>query len=124
MKTTPCFIRKSSPEIIERLKQFGYAIMYGYKIEGIEIYTCNFGVAFIPVGADIPEIPVDKIEDFDTYIDCGENEDLFLAKYLTEPDYVLAGNPICFSENLHLVLSFRFCMLFWNRKNRPLKGHL
>lgn len=80
--TTPCFIRKNTPELRDKMKELGYVCMYGYKIQGIEIFTSvvgDYGVFFIPVSADIPEIQINMIENFDSLVDCGENEELFLA---------------------------------------------
>ncbi len=80
--TTPCFIRKNTPELLDKMKELGYVRMYSYKIQGIEIFTSvigDYGVFFIPVSEDIPEIPTNMIKDFDSLIDCETNEELFLA---------------------------------------------
>lgn len=68
------FIRKNTPELRKKLEVLGYAIMYGYDT-GFIITNPEFGVAFLPVG---PKVEVDKDSNRE-YIDCGTNEDLFLA---------------------------------------------
>lgn len=68
------FIRKNTPELRKKLEELGYAIMYGYDT-GFIITNPEFGVAFLPVG---PKVEVDEDSNRE-YIDCGTNEDLFLA---------------------------------------------
>lgn len=70
----PAFIRKNTPELRKELEELGYAIMYGYDT-GFIITNPEFGVAFFPVG---PKVEVDEDSNRE-YIDCGTNEDLFLA---------------------------------------------
>lgn len=70
----PAFIRKNTPELRKELEELGYAIMYGYDT-GFIITNPEFGVAFLPVG---PKVEVDENSNRE-YIDCGTNEDLFLA---------------------------------------------
>lgn len=70
----PAFIRKNTPELRKELEELGYAIMYGYDT-GFIITNPEFGVAFLPVG---PKVEVDEDSNRE-YIDCGTNEDLFLA---------------------------------------------
>lgn len=70
----PAFIRKNTPELRKKLEELGYAIMYGYDT-GFIITNPEFGVAFLPVG---PKVEVDEDSNRE-YIDCGTNEDLFLA---------------------------------------------
>lgn len=72
--TTPAFILKNTPELRKELEELGYAIMYGYDT-GFIITNPEFGVAFLPVG---PKVEVDEDSNRE-YIDCGTNEDLFLA---------------------------------------------
>lgn len=72
--TTPCFIRKNTEELRKKLEELGYSIMCGYDI-GFIITCPNFGVAFLPVG---PKVKVDENNNGE-YIDCGTNENLFLA---------------------------------------------
>lgn len=66
--TTPCFIRKNTPELRKKLEELGYTILFSVRNGcGGGIRTCG-GYASstkAPNNADI--------------IDCGENERLFLA---------------------------------------------
>ena len=66
--TTPCFVKKNTPEIQKRLKELGYELSNSVrsKMTG-EIY-CYLGYcyAYCPIGCHSP-------------FDCGENEDLFFA---------------------------------------------
>lgn len=72
------FIRKNTPELQSKLEELGYVLMYGHNIKGIHTWA-ELGIFFIPVSDDLPEIPIDKIENFDKLINCGDNEELFLA---------------------------------------------
>lgn len=85
MFTQPCFIRKNTPELRKKLEKFGYA-------KNSPHYTddCNIIFAYqYPVkGFDNPyyvianafDIPFDKESLLrGKFIDCGTNEDLFLA---------------------------------------------
>ena len=78
--TTPCFIRKNTPELRKKLEELGY--IPPYKIWSDE----NFAICTI-YRDNIGEYIVFKIDDdFENvikpsypYIDCGTNEDMFLA---------------------------------------------
>lgn len=72
--TTPCFIRKNTLELRKKLEELGYTLMCGYDT-GFIMTNPEFGVAFLPVG---PKVEVDEDSNRD-YIDCGTNEELFLA---------------------------------------------
>ncbi len=80
MFTTPCFIRKNTPELRKRLEELGYlppSKMW---------YDKNFAICTI-LRDNIGEYIVFKIDDdFENvikpsypYIDCGTNENLFLS---------------------------------------------
>ena len=64
--TTPCFIRKNTPELRKKLEELGYIILFsarnGY---GNGLCACGNSVS----SSDTPL----------NVIDCGENEQLFLA---------------------------------------------
>ena len=68
MFTTPCFIRKNTGEITDYLEEIGYRLLFtAIKHEG-KFLVCSSNFYF---GQD-EYIPND-------YIDCGTNEELFLA---------------------------------------------
>lgn len=70
MFTTPCFIKKNTPELHEKLEKLGYEICrccYGWGCSGY-LYTTGISVHSTNVDADLEDS-----------IDCGENEGLFLA---------------------------------------------
>lgn len=69
--TTPCFIRKNTPELRKKLEELGY------KNRNLYFYDC-IGVVYD--GFDcISQWMFRSIWDFADCIDCGVNEDLFLA---------------------------------------------
>lgn len=80
MFTTPCFIKTNTPQLRKRLEELGY--IPPYKIWSDE----NFAICTI-YRDNIGEYIVFKIDDdFENvikpsypYIDCGTNEELFLA---------------------------------------------
>ena len=72
MFTQPCFIRKNTPELRKKLEELGYkySTVGGIKSNNIVV---SLGCIF-----DI--YPVDTIKrGFNNCIDCGTNEELFLA---------------------------------------------
>lgn len=83
--TTPCFIRKNTPELRRELEELGYSKdypewtvdcsiiwAYQYPIKGFD--TPNYVIA------DSFDIPFDKHSALcGKFIDCGTNEELFLA---------------------------------------------
>ena len=78
MFTTPCFIRKNTPELINKLIDLGYV-----KALFDEEYTKSESYGLIVDQGDIAplEHPLQEDELFFTYnfVDCGENVGLFLA---------------------------------------------
>ena len=69
--TTPCFIHKNTPELRKKLEELGY------KNRNLYFYDC-IGVVYD--GFDcISQWMFGSIWDFADCIDCGVNEDLFLA---------------------------------------------
>jgi hypothetical protein len=96
MFTTPCFIRKNTPELRKRLEELGYKPsypIYQYPEVFKHIAVCNFfGSKYYGVSDDEVshhgEIK-DAIKNRGM-IDCGTNEDLFLALAALrddKPDY-------------------------------------
>lgn len=69
--TTPCFIRKNTPELRKKLEELGY------KNRNLYFYDC-IGVVYD--GFDcISQWMFGSIWDFADCIDCGTNEEFFLA---------------------------------------------
>ena len=70
--TQPCFIRKNTPELIKKLEELGYDYYTpnGIKLDNI---VASLGCIF-----DICSIDTIK-QAFNNCIDCGTNEELFLA---------------------------------------------
>lgn len=86
MFTTPCFIRKNTPELRNKLKELGYIQVkqdiyyYHIMVENGNIWICN--------GAFNPDNPDGK--GWDECIDCEDNEALFfaLAALRDDSDYM------------------------------------
>lgn len=68
MFTTPCYIRKNTPELRKKLEELGYISNIFNNNDVNNIYVDKLGTY----------ISVD-IENHPYYIDCGTNEELFLA---------------------------------------------
>lgn len=74
MFINPCFIRKSSCELRTKLDDIGYKLIGATLNEDMCIFTdTEYGVYWIEYFSNIPH------EEETDYIDCGTNEDLFLA---------------------------------------------
>ena len=75
--TTPCFIRKNTPEIKKKLEELGYKDYGNLRFYGdpIIIY-CNVNHFFTSPFVLEGEQYIGK---YNNFIDCGDNEDLFLA---------------------------------------------
>mgnify|MGYP006969199203 CR=1 FL=1 len=70
MFTQPCFIRKNTPELRKKLEELGYYRHSSYVDNGQYLYL-NRGFYHTSV--------VGYSEEIERMIDCGKNEDLFLA---------------------------------------------
>ena len=70
--TQSCFIRKNTPELIKKLKELGYDY---YTPNGIKSDNIVASLGFI---FDICSVDTIK-QAFNNCIDCGTNEELFLA---------------------------------------------
>lgn len=75
MFTTKCFIRKNTPELRKKLEELGYnySTFDDLKLDGIVTFP---GKDAYSVWADYH---FNNMYALKSYIDCGENEDLFLA---------------------------------------------
>lgn len=80
MFTTPCFIRKNTPELRKKLEELGYfppsKIWYDENFAICTIYRDNVGEYFtFKIDDDFERIIAPSYP----YIDCGTNEELFIA---------------------------------------------
>lgn len=72
--TTPCFIRKNTDNIRNRLKELGY---YCNPYLGWHnLFTCVFGIKSV---YSLDDYHTNGLKEIDGLIDCGTNEELFLA---------------------------------------------
>ncbi|MDB1069489.1 hypothetical protein [Phocaeicola vulgatus] len=72
--TTPCFIRKNTDNIRNRLKELGY---YCNPYLGWHnLCTCIFGIISVYSWCDDD---INALKEIDVLVDCGTNEELFLA---------------------------------------------
>ena len=72
--TTPCFIRKNTDNIRNRLKELGY---YCNPYLGWHnLFTCVFGINSV---YSLDDYDKNGLKGIDGLIDCGTNEELFLA---------------------------------------------
>ena len=69
MFTQKCFIRKNTPELVNKLEEFGYKALFSAR-NGYGEYLCCYNS--IVTGTDGSVINYQ-------FIDCGTNEELFLA---------------------------------------------
>lgn len=92
MFTTPCFIRKNTPELRKKLEELGYENRGKVRYYGEPIYIyCEMDIFYTsPCKLKIP----------DNYIiDCGTNEDLFIAlASMTDNEYGLSDYYIVTDE--------------------------
>lgn len=74
MFTQPCFIRKSSYSLRNKLDDLGYRFYGATLNEDLCLFTdCEFGLYWVEFFSNILN------EDETKYLDCGTNEELFLA---------------------------------------------
>lgn len=76
--TIPCFIRKNTPELRKKLEEFRYVI---------PDITIGEAIFTLPEGSTIYTEFLSNIIDDEIAVDCGENEDLFLAIAALRDDY-------------------------------------
>ena len=91
MFTTPCFIRKNTPELRKQLEELGYLppskVWYDEDFAICTVYRDNNGEYFtFKIDEDFERIIAPSYP----YIDCGTNEDLFIAlASMTDNEYGL-----------------------------------
>ena len=76
--TTPCFIRKNTAELRKKLEELGYKLNNG-KAWGRFLVTFRIEETNEWKYVASPEWDLQNNPDIDVSIDCGTNEDLFLA---------------------------------------------
>ena len=76
--TTPCFIRKNTAELRKKLEELGYKLNNG-KAWGRFLVTFRIKETNEWKYVASPEWDLQNNPDIDVSIDCGTNEDLFLA---------------------------------------------
>lgn len=114
--TTPCFIRKNTPELRDKLVRLGYKIGYERYINDDFLATDNDEM----FGIDVPYPP----EQCNGYIHCGTNEALFLAIAALRDDtdenqWFIADSPLSVSYddivgNDHYFVADEGSVFFWD----------
>ena len=101
MFTTPCFIRKNTPELRKNLEELGYfpssKIWYDENFAICTIYRDNAGEYFtFKIDDDFERIIAPSYP----YIDCGTNEELFISlASMTDDEYGLCDYYIVTTVN-------------------------
>lgn len=96
MFTTPCFIRKNTPELRKKLEELGYLlpskVWYDENFAICAFWRDNNGEYLIyEIDDDFEHIIAPNYP----FIDCGENEDLFLALAALRDDSNINQYFIC-----------------------------
>lgn len=91
--TTPCFIRKNTSELQKRLEGLEYIICPDKREEGVYLFAVNgmFDYAY-------DEETLAFLKSNYGYIDCGDNEELFLA-IAAKRDYTSANQYWVFDQD-------------------------
>lgn len=101
MFTTPCFIRKNTPELRKQLEELGYLppskVWYDEDFAICTIYRDNTSGYFnAKIDDDFERIIAPSY----SYIDCGTNEDLFIAiASMTDDEYGLSDYYIVITDH-------------------------
>ena len=96
--TTPCFIRKNSKELQKKLADIGYSICLCANFENpvwlntLPINGTIHGKGYLDVEMEFPDLTVEKelnrfVSENPKHVDCGTNEELFLAIAALRDDY-------------------------------------
>lgn len=93
MFTQPCFIKRVSSELKEKLKELGYRDVGKVRYYGESQYIyCEGGIFY--------ESPCTIEARYNTFIDCGYNEELFIAiASMTDNEYGLCDYYIVTVDN-------------------------
>ena len=95
MFTQKCFIRKNTPELVTNLNKFGYRISFSAKNGmGDNLYTENntlYAIFNKPI-SDLSCTILSRLEN--KSIDCGTNEELFLAIAALRDDDISLNDKI------------------------------
>ena len=93
MFTTPCFIKRISLELKEKLKELGYRDVGKVRYYGESQYIyCEGGIFY--------ESPCIIKTRYNTFIDCGTNEELFIAlASMTNNEYGLSDYYIVTTDH-------------------------
>ena len=100
----PCFIRKNTPELRKKLEELGYKPFGSVKYEwdtGWGLSTDNRLGEFESFDNNgLENIIKCELPDYEDSIDCGDNEDLFIAlASMTENEYGLCDYYIVTVDN-------------------------
>ena len=117
--TTPCFIRKNTDNIRNRLKELGY---YCNPYLGWHnLCTCMFGIISVYSWRDDD---INALKEIDVLVDCGANEELFLAIAALRDDsnymqWFIADSILSVSYgdsigNDHYFTELKGIMFFWD----------
>lgn len=122
--TQPCFIRKNTAELRKKIEELGYKLNHG-KAWGKYLATFRFTDTKEWRYVASPEWDLKNNPDKNVAIDCGENEDLFLAlaALRSDSDYMQwFTNGIMWYQCEATV--FENCSLFDNEYGTQIKdGH-
>lgn len=104
MFTTPCFIRKNTPELRKKLEELGYKPFGSVKYEwdtGWGLSTDNRLGKFESFDNNgLENIIKCESPDYEDSIDCGTNEDLFIAiASMTDDEYGLSDYYIVTTDH-------------------------
>ena len=103
--TTTCFIRKNSKELQEKLADIGYSICRCANFtnaEWLNTFPINgtvHGKGYFDAEMEFPDWTVEKelsrfVSENPSYIDCGTNEELFLAIAALRDDDISLNDKI------------------------------
>ena len=117
--TTPCFIRKSTPELRKKLEELGYRLSGAELNEDLCIFTePEYGLYSVEFFSNIPH------PDETDSVDCGNNEELFLAiaplrDDTNENQWFIADSPLSVSYddamgNDHYFTEPKGSVFFWD----------
>ena len=99
--TTPCFIRKSTPELRKKLEELGYRLFGAELNEDLCIFTGpEYSLYSVEFFSNIPH------PDETDSVDCGTNEELFLAIASLRNGLPMEINGFCARKSSSLPIGF------------------